>query len=73
MSDENRSDDDSEVIENALKVGDNVFVRPESQYGRINMIEETSRGTLYHVYMHVSKTDVKKKRDRLTYAAEVPD
>ena len=47
MSDENRSNDDSVVIENALKVGDNVFVRPESQYGRIEMIEETSRGGPY--------------------------
>lgn len=44
-------------------MGDNVFVRPESQYGLIQMIEEISRGAVYHVYMYALKSDVKKKRD----------
>ncbi len=73
MSDENRNDDDSVEVESALKVGDNVFVRPESEVGCIEMVEETRRGCIFHVKMYNGSYSVKKYNSQLCYTTEVPN
>ena len=72
IGDLNQNDDDSVGMESALKVGDNVFVRPESEIGRIELIEVSRRGMVFHVKMYNGGEEVKKYGNQLCYTDEVP-